>query len=317
MEKLIHGIHHVTALASDPQRNVDFYAGILGLRLVKKTVNFDAPDVYHLYYGNQEGSPGTLLTFFPYPGLAKGRKGKGQLTVISFSVAKNALDYWFKRLERFGIPSQGIEQRFDESFMYFEDPDGLGLEIIGTDRDDRIGCTHGNVPGTMAIKGFYGITLSEECDEKTAHLLKEQMGYTLLAKSGNRNRHSITGIPGDFVDVLCTPDLLMGASGSGTVHHVAFATANDQTQKIARENLLKYGLNVTPMLDRQYFHSIYFKEPGGVLFEIATVPPGFAIDESPAHLGESLKLPPWQERNRSFIESSLPPLHVDQPRFTD
>lgn len=318
MNKLVLGLHHITALASDAQRNCDFYAGVLGLRLVKKTVNFDAPDVYHLYYGNEKGSPGTIMTFFPYPGIPKGRKGKGQLTVTSFSIPEHAIDYWLKRLSKFHIKHEGPQQRFqDEVFIYLEDYDGLGLELVANNKDNRPGFTYGNIPLEHAIKGFYGITLSEEGYERTAGLLVGQMDHELMAERGNRFRYSASGQPGSFVDVLCSPDILMGLPGYGTIHHVAFATTDDASQLEARAKLLKFGLNVTPVLDREYFHSIYFREPGGVLFEIATLPPGFAIDEDPEHLGESLKLPPWQEQSRAAIERLLPPVQLDIKRFSD
>lgn len=315
MNNLVTGLHHITALASDPQKNLNFYAGILGLRLVKKTINFDAPEVYHLYYGNEQGSPGTILTFFPYPGIPQGRKGKGQLTVTSFSISENSIDYWMSRLDKFNIEYEEPQQRFDEAVIYFEDHDGLGLELVANKKDNRSGFSYGNIPSEYAIKGFYGMTLSEECYEKTAGLLIGQMDHRLIAEKGNRFRYSASGNPGDFVDVLCTPDALKGEAGYGTIHHVAFATPNDQTQLQAREKLLKFGLNVTPVLDRVYFHSIYFREAGGVLFEIATIPPGFTIDEPLEHLGESLKLPPWEENNRSIIENILTPMHMDPKGF--
>lgn len=317
MPKLVSGLHHITALASDPQANVDFYAGILGLRLVKKTINFDAPEVYHLYYGNEKGSPGTILTFFPYPDIPRGRKGKGQLTVTSFSISENSIDYWMERLTQFDIPFQGPEKRFDELVLYFEDRDGLGLEFVANKNDQRPGFTYGNIPLEHAVKGFYGMTLSEECYEKTAGLLVGQMDHQMIAEKGNRFRYTASGKPGDFVDVLCQPDTLRGTGGYGTIHHVAFATANDQMQLEAREKLLQFGLDVTPVIDRQYFHSIYFREPGGVLFEIATLPPGFTIDEPLDHLGETLKLPSWQERNRPFIEKLLTPIHIDINKYAD
>ncbi len=317
MNKLISGLHHITALASDPQANVNFYAGILGLRLVKKTVNFDAPDVYHLYYGNEKGSPGTILTFFPYPGIPKGRLGKGQLTTTSFSIPEHSMDYWMKRLAKFHIPYESLEKRFNEQVLYFEDHDGLGLELVATPQDERTGFTNGNIPQEHAIKGFHGMTLTEEGYEKTAGLLVGQMDHLLIAEKGNRFRYSASGKPGDFVDILCSPDSLKGLAGYGTIHHVAFATATEATQQQAREKLLQFGLNVTPVLDREYFHSIYFREPGGVLFEIATLPPGFTVDESLEHLGDSLKLPPWEEKNRTKIENELPPLQLDIKRYAD
>lgn len=318
MNKLITGLHHITALATDAQKNFDFYAGILGLRMVKKTINFDAPEVYHLYYGNEIGSPGTIMTFFPYHGVPRGKKGNGQLTVTSFSIPENAMDYWIKRLIKFNIKHEAPQQRFeDELFIYLEDNDGLGLELVSNKRDKRPGFTYGNIPLEFAIKGFYGITLSEEGCEKTAGLLTAQMDHVQIAEKGNRFRYSVSNKPGDFVDVLCNPDALHGQPGAGTIHHVAFATATDATQLKARKKLIKSGLNVTPVLDREYFHSIYFREPGGVLFEIATIPPGFAIDEEPAHLGEALKLPPWEEQNREIIEKVIPPIRMNIQRFAD
>ena len=317
-KKLVTGLHHITALASDAQKNCDFYAGVLGLRMIKKTINFDAPEVYHLYYGNEKGTPGTIMTFFPYPGISRGRKGKGQLTVTSFSAPASALDYWIKRLSKFHVRHESPQQRFkDELFIYFEDSDGLGLELVFNKQDERPGFTYGNIPPECALKGFYGMALSEECYEKTVGLLTAQMDHVRIAEEGSCFRYSASGKPGDFVDVLCSPELVQGQGGSGTVHHVAFATLSDASQLEAREKLLKIGLDVTPVIDREYFHSIYFREPGGVLFEIATVQPGFSIDEPLNHLGESLKLPSWEEKNRKVIEAELPPIRLDLQRFVD
>lgn len=286
--------------------------------MVKKTVNFDAPEVYHLYYGNERGEPGTILTFFPFPGMPRGRKGKGQLTVTSFSAPANALDYWLKRLEKFHVKHEAPEERFeDELVLYLEDTDGLGLELVFNKRDARPAFSYGNIPLEFALKGFYGMALMEEGYEKTAGLLTTQMDHKLILEKGSRFRYSATGMPGDFVDLLCSPELLPGREGAGTVHHVAFATPNDATQLEAREKLVKVGLNVTPVIDRQYFHSIYFREPGGVLFEIATLPPGFTIDEPLEHLGEALKLPPWEEPNRKALEAGLLPIRLDTRKFID
>ncbi|CDZ80110.1 Putative ring-cleaving dioxygenase MhqO [Candidatus Rubidus massiliensis] len=318
MNTIVEGLHHVTALSSDAQKTIDFYSGLLGLRLVKKTINFDAPDVYHLYFGNEKGDPGTILTFFPYPGIPRGRKGKGQLTVTSFSIPLEAIDYWIKRLEHFNIKYQSPHIRFkDEVVLYFEDFDGLGLELVGNDKDNRVPFSYGIIPIEHSIKGFYGITLSEECYEKSAGLLVGQMDHQLIDETGNRFRFSTDGKPGNFVDIVCTPDILQGLPGCGTVHHVAFATKNEQTQKIAQQKLIRFGLNVTPILDREYFHSIYFREPGGVLFEIATLPPGFAIDEPLEELGMSLKLPSWEEKNRMAIESALPIINLNLENYKD
>jgi glyoxalase family protein len=317
MQTLVQGLHHITALASDPQKNLNFYAGILGLKLVKKTINFDAPEVYHLYYGNETGSPGTLITFFPYGDIPRGRKGKGQLTVTSFSISENAIDYWIKRLRKFHIACQPPQQRFEETIIYFEDHDGLGLELVANAKDMRKGITTGNIPEEYAIRGIYGVTLSEECDARSTSLLVGQMDHTLISEKGNRLRYAVDDLPGSFVDILCNPDTLMGLPGCGTVHHVAFTTENDATQLEARAKLSEFGLNVTSVLDREYFHSIYFREPGGVLFELATKPPGFTVDEQQTHLGEALKLPPWHEKNRTIIEKNLTPIKLDLARYAD
>lgn len=315
---LIKGIHHVTALADDAQKNLDFYAGILGLRMVKKTINFDAPDVYHLYYGNETGAPGTIMTFFPFAGLVAGRHGKGQMTVTSFSVSVNSLDYWLGRLKKFHIKHSAPQQRFDsEQFINFQDVHGLGLELVFNDNDARPGFSYGHIPLEHAVKGFYGVELSEEGYERTAGLLLESMDHKLIAEKGNRFRYSASSRPGDFVDVVCSPDAMRGLGGSGTIHHLAFATPDDTTQLEVREKLLSKGLNVTPVLDRQYFHSIYFREPGGILFEVATNPPGFAVDEHPSKLGESLKLPEWYEPSREQIEKGLQTIVLNTDKFND
>ncbi len=315
MNKLIKGLHHVTAMADDPQRNVDFYAGILGVRLVKKTINFDAPQVYHFYYGDEEGLPGTIMTFFPYQGLARGRRGKGQLTTTSFSIPADSLGYWVDRLNKFDIPVKGPQTRFDESFIAFEDHDGLGLELVANDKDLRQGFTYGQIPSEHAVKGFFGVTLSEDSYERTAAMLSTQLHHELVGEAGNRFRYSASGRVGDLVDILCVPESVRGHSGAGTVHHVAFATADDTTIQAMQASLQSNGVQVTPVLDRQYFHSIYFREPGGILFEVATCDIGFTLDESKAHLGESIKLPSWQEVHRAEIERGLTPVTVDWKKF--
>lgn len=319
MNKLISGIHHVTALASNAEKNLDFYAGILGLRMVKKTINFDAPEVYHFYYGNETGAPGTIMTFFPYPGLVPGRHGKGQLTVTSFSVPEGSLTYWKTRLEKFKVKVSEPQERMNgEVFLYLLDGDGLGLELVESPDDKRPGFTYGNVPMSYAIRGFFGVTITHEGYERTAALLTSFMDHQLILEKGNRFRFSASGLPGDHIDILCAPDAMRGLPGSGTVHHLAFATATDETQLAFREKLMKTSeVNVTPVLDRQYFHSVYFREPGGVLFEVATLPPGFAVDETVQELGTHLKLPSWMEAQRETIESNLVNVHLDQNRFKD
>jgi glyoxalase family protein len=312
MNQLITGIHHVTAVASNAQENVDFYAGILGLRLVKKTVNFDAPDVYHFYYGDEKGNPGSILTFFPYAGLTKGRHGKGMLNSTTFSVSSSSLNYWLERFKRFGINFKAPQERFEgETVVYFEDADGLGMELVFNDRDTRPGFNSGHIPGEHSIKGFYSVEIWEEGYERTAALLTEQLDHKLISEKGNRFRFAAADAPGNYVDILCSPDNMKGLAGSGTVHHLALSTPNKETQTEVRLRIVKRMLNPTPVLDRNYFTSIYFREPGGVLFEIATAEPGFAIDEAAEHLGEGLKLPPQFEPDREHIEKTLPSISLN------
>jgi glyoxalase family protein len=312
---LVTGIHHVTALAGNPQKNIDFYAGILGLRLVKKTVNFDAPEVYHFYYGNETGQPGSILTFFPYGDIMKGRHGKGMLNTTTFSVPLSSLEYWEARLKKFNINYKQPQERFEEVFIYFEDEDGLGLELVFNDKDERKGFSYGNIPVENSIKGFYNVEIWEEGYERTAAILTQQLDHSLITEKGNRFRFAATNSPGNYVDILCAPDSLKGLGGNGTVHHIAFATANKQTQEEVRTKIAQRMLNPTPILDRQYFTSIYFREPGGVLFEVATEEPGFAIDEDKAHLGESLKLPSWYEKHRKIIEEAVTPVTLNLQNF--
>lgn len=318
MNNYIKGLHHVTALTSDAQKNVDFYAGILGLRLVKKTINFDAPDIYHLYYGNETGDPGTILTFFPFKGMVRGRKGTGQVTVTTFSVPQGALQYWIKRLNTFDIPVKGPDERFGEQFLYFEDYDGLGIELIAPENDPRESFTYGHIPLEYSIKGFHSVTLTVEDKEKTTWLLTNHMDHRFVASDQNRYRYSVNNKPGSIIDLLESPDSKRGIGGFGTVHHVAFATPDDKSQLEFRKNLLEKPLvDPTPVVDRQYFHSVYFREPGGVLFEAATCDIGFTLDEMPDHLGENLKLPPWEEQNRSEIENHLDPVNLNIEKFRD
>ncbi len=309
MNTLVNGLHHVTALASGPQKNVDFYAGILGLRLVKKTINFDAPDVYHLYYGDEVGNPGSIMTFFPYSGLTRGRKGVNQMTYTAFSIPLTALSFWMDRLTKFHIAFGKPEKRFDEMVLQFEDFDGLGIELVATDKDTRAGWDNGVIPADKSIRGFHHVTLYENLADKTVKLLTETMQHRLVAEEGNRIRlEAGLGGSGNIVDVLYNPTALRGLQGAGTIHHVAFSTDSDATQLEIREKLLEANYGPTTVQDRNYFHSIYFREPGGILFEIATNPPGFAVDEEVSHLGEHLKLPAWYEPRRAEIEKHLEPI---------
>ena len=314
MSREILGIHHITAMAGDPQQNVDFYVGLLGLRLVKLTVNFDDPGTYHLYYGDGVGNPGTIMTFFPWPHASKGRVGNGQVTVSSFAIPSSALDYWTKRLTEHDITFTGPEERFGEQVISFTDPDGIGLELVaGGPVNPGRAYQAGSVPVEYAIHGFHSATLSEEGYQRTAALLTDTMGFKLAGQEGNRFRYAVgSGEPGSVVDVLCAPAGPAGRGSVGTVHHIAWRTPDDANQREWLDELSRQRYNVSPVMDRKYFHSIYFREPGHVLFEIATDPPGFGVDEPVEQLGTKLVLPPWLEPMRGQLEKALPPLKLPQ-----
>lgn len=305
MSALITGIHHITAIAGNAQKNLDFYTGILGLRMVKKTINFDAPDVYHFYFGDELGAPGTVFTTFPFDGARRGTKGTGELTYTAFSIPSAALAYWMERLVKFNIPISTPLSRFGEKVIRFEDHDGMGIELVANDNDSRKGWTYGNIPLEFSIRGFYGATLNLKAKDLTEKLLTELMDYRFIAEENGRDRYGTEGKPGDIVDIVLDKNGRQGMQSAGTVHHIAFRTANESTQLEIQRKLMQHGLHVTEVKDRNYFKSIYFREPGGVLFEIATDEPGFAIDEDEAHLGELLKLPLWAEPHREKIEKSL------------
>jgi glyoxalase family protein len=305
------GIHHVTAIAGEPQPNVAFYVGLLGLRVVKKTVNFDDPGTYHLYYGDGAGTPGSIMTFFPWPGAPQGRTGAGQLTVTSFSVPAASLGYWTERLVEAGVRFEKPEDRFGNTVLRFPDPDGLRLELVAATGDDREGWADGPVPAEQTVRGFHHVTLVVTDPARTARLMTGTLGFRQTGEAEGRTRYEAgEDGPGSTVDVADGTGFPRGTMGVGTVHHVAFRVPDEETQLEVREKVGALGYNVTPVLDRNYFRSIYFREPGGVLFEIATDPPGFAVDEEPEHLGETLKLPPWLEPRRDRIEGALPPLHI-------
>jgi glyoxalase family protein len=309
------GIHHVTAIAGDPQRNLDFYVGIMGLRLVKQTVNYDDPGTYHLYFGDELGRPGTILTFFPWPGGHGGRHGVGQATIVSFSVHPESLGFWENRLRSHGMAVERLESLFDEPTLEFLDPDGLQLELVA---DSRTDLGHpwmaASVPVSQAIRGFHSVALLEHAYEDTDALLTEVLGFHLVKTVGHRRRYVVgAGGLATGVDIVSAPDAPSGRVAVGTVHHIAWRTPNDEAQKGWREKIIEKGLSVTPVRDRQYFKSIYFREPGGVLFEIATDTPGFAVDESHDALGTQLRLPPWLEPQREVLTTRLPKLDVPQP----
>ena len=311
MPKPIVGLHHVTAIASDPQRTLDFYIGVLGLRFVKRTVNFDDPSSYHFYFGDDEGSPGTILTFFAWPGATRGSFGIGETSATAFSVSSASLKFWEERLIHSGIPYEVLDRRFEEQVLSFADPDGMKLEIVAhSDAAEGRASRTSDVPAEHSIRGFFGVTLCQGGFEKTAAVLNV-MGFRKIAEFNNRFRFMAEGgALGNHIDLLVEPDLGYGRLGAGSVHHIAFRVEDDASQLEWRAVIAASSLDVTPVLDRTYFRSIYFREPGGVLFEMATDPPGFTFDEPLESLGQNLKLPPWLEKHRATVQASLPPIKL-------
>lgn len=308
------GLHHVTAIAGDPQGNLRFYGEVLGLRLVKRTVNFDDPGTYHLYYGDALGRPGTLLTFFPWPGARPGQVGASQVAVTALTIPEAAVGYWRERLRAHGVAVEGPIPRFgeEEVALWFRDPDGLWLELVAHPQaEGRPGWPEGPVPPEHAIRGLHAVTLWEALPEPTLRFLIEGMGFRIVREEGEWIRLAVgPGGPGAWVDLRPAPGAPRGRVAVGTVHHVAWRARNDAEQGAWRTHLQAMGLFVTPVMDRKYFRSIYFREPGGVLFEIATDSPGFAVDEPPERLGSGLMLPAWLEPRRAEIEAMLPPLAI-------
>lgn len=302
------GIHHITAFVTDPQTNVEFYAGFLGLRLVKKTINFDAPEVYHLYFGNEAGSPGTAMTFFPWPGARRGKVGGGQVGCTCFAVPPGAFSFWEERLHKFGMTCLRTE-RFGEQYLQFRDKDGLQLEIVERAEGPDSKWAFGGVPAEKAIKGFGGAILYSMDPKKTMHVLEHLMGMEKVAEAGDLVRFRATGDLGSVIDVNREP-MQRGQDGAGTVHHIAWRAKDDEDHRSWRQAVQEYGLRPTDIVDRQYFKALYFREHGGILFEIATDPPGFAVDESVERLGEQLMLPAWYEPYRAQIERGLLPIEV-------
>jgi len=304
----IPGIHHITAIASDPQANVDFYRNLLGQRLVKKTINFDDPGTYHFYYGDKTGSPGTIMTFFPWPQARRGMVGNGEIGACAYTISSESVSYWQERLAKYNVATSKMETRFGAAALPFRDRDGMALELIVKNEPTPYQFwKDGPIPAKHALRGFHSVTLWVAEAEKTAALLTEKMGYQLVGQEENRWRFQ--GLPGEmgiYVDLLVDPKRPYGRMGAGSVHHVAFRAYDDSEQLEYQHSLSKAGFGVTPIKDRQYFHSIYFRSPGGILFEIATDPPGFSLDERVAELGQSLKLPSWLEPHRQEIESILP-----------
>lgn len=317
--KGVFGIHHVTAITGNPQRNMKFYVDNLGLRLVKLTVNQDDPTSYHLYYGDELGRPGTILTFFNWPNIPEGHRGTSEVAATSFLIPEDSISYWTNRFKNKQIQFRGPDNRFEnEQVISFNDPDGLELELVAhkssMERETKV-WKEGPIPVEHAIRGFYSVTLSERGYEYTASVLTDELGFVPTHKDGSRFRYEIPSresagkedIDGaSIVDVMCLPYTQQANIGIGSVHHVAYRTPSDEQQQVLRQSIVKAGLNATPVIDRFYFHSVYFQEPGGILFEIATNPPGFTIDEKAEELGSRLVLPPWLEPDRKSLEKILP-----------
>lgn len=306
MNNKILGIHHITAIAGDAKRNFDFYTKVLGLRFIKKTVNFDDPQTYHFYFGDESGNAGTILTFFPWGDrVHQGRRGAGMATEIGYAVPKGSLDFWKKHFEENNILYNNASEKFGEKYLPFLDPDGLKLELIETD-DTRTPWTTSAIDANVATRGFHNITLTLKDIKPTAAILVNVFGYELAAQEGNRYRYVTNAVDNAaIVDLVELPTEERGIVAGGTVHHVAFRVKDDETLMAFREKIEKMGLHITPWIDRNYFHSLYFREPGGVLFEIATENPGFTVDETKEELGQHLKLPAQYEPQRAEIEKVL------------
>ncbi len=311
MKTPIVGLHHVTAIASDPQRNLDFYTQVLGLRFVKRTVNFDDPGTYHFYFGDDTGTPGTILTFFPWPGATKGRVGAGETVATAFSIPVGSMAYWRDRLKGMGL---AVEEslHFGSTHLRFPDPDGMVLELVEhAEARPTAAPRYSDVPAGHAVGGFFGTTLLERRLAPTQALLAT-MGYRKHGQEGDRSRYATEGEAlGRFLDVVVDPTAQPGRMGAGTVHHIAFRASDDAAQ-LDWQRELGLTVEVTPVQDRTYFHSIYFREPGGVLFEIATDAPGFLIDEPAESLGEALRIPEWFEPQRGLIEARIQPITLQK-----
>lgn len=310
MEHPIQSLHHVTATADDAQADLDFFRDALALRLVKRTVNFDNHNVYHFYYGNESGTPGTIWTTFPYKGwgVRVGVKGAGQIVATAFAVPVAALEFWRTRLQARGIPTRRAP-RMGEDSLAFEDPSGLTIELVAARHEDRMPWTTADVGFEAAVRGLHSVTLSIRTPAPTIELLTGVLGFKVVNEVEGRTRLAVKGAaPGRLIDIVAAPEAPQAVNGTGTVHHVAIAISTAEEQLKLRGELVQRGLQVTEVRDRVYFQSIYFREPGGVLLEVATVQPGFTFDEPLSGLGRDLKLPPWEEANRAEIETKLPPI---------
>ena len=310
MENKILGLHHITAIAGNAQRNLDFYTKVLGLRLVKKTVNFDDPGTYHFYFGNENGTPGTILTFFPWEGIRQGVNGAGMAAEIGYAVPLDSLNFWEERLKHYKVSHDEMSEKFGEKYISFRDPDGLKINLIATAIDKRKPWQTNEISADVATKGFHNVTLLLKDVTPTAKILTDIFGYKLLKQEGNRYRFITDAIENaSIVDIIEAPNVGRGVVAGGTNHHVAFRVKDDNILMDYREKIESIGLNITPKIDRDYFFSLYFREPGGVLFELATDNPGFIKDEPLDQLGTHLKLPKQYEASRQKIEKVLPELN--------
>jgi glyoxalase family protein len=309
----IQGLHHITAIASNPQANIDFYHNLLGQRLVKRTVNFDDPGTYHFYFADKVGTPGTVLTFFPWQHIKKGTRGVSEATAVAYNITSSSTSYWHDRLGAQGINLSHPETRFGQDVFSFSDPDGMIVELILNNEQANIQIwDDGPIPPEYALRGFHSVTAWVEKIQPTADLLIGQMGFEFVGQEEQRARFRAgSNEVGLYVDLVEQPGMPTGRMGAGSIHHIAFRTVDDPEQVEYREQLLQNGFRVTPIKDRQYFHSIYFRAPSGVLFEIATDKPGFLYDEPIEKLGMSLKLPSWLEDRRTEIEQVLPPIDTE------
>ncbi|MCC7164208.1 MAG: ring-cleaving dioxygenase [Anaerolineae bacterium] len=312
----VNGIHHVTAIAGDPQENLDFYVGVLGMRLVKKSVNQDVPDTYHLFYADGVGTPGSDITFFPWPQMAPARIGTGLAVHVSFAVPHGSLSYWRERLNKFKVAYGETETRFGETVLPFHDPHGLELALVETDIPERFVVWDGSsVPPEHQIRGMHSVRLFERRLAATERLLTERMGFHFVGEENGWRRFAAQeGSSGKIADLQEHPNMPRGEWGTGGVHHVAWRTNDVDAEMSLREEIARAGLQPTPLIDRFWFQSVYFREPGGTLFELATDGPGFDRDEDMKHLGEQLILPPWLEPHRAEIEAVLPPLRSPQSK---
>jgi len=311
MNKIL-GLHHITAIAGDAQRNYDFYTKTLGFRLVKKTVNFDDPQTYHFYFGDEVGTPGTILTFFPWANVRQGKNGVGMATEIGYSVPKGSLDFWKSRFEKLNIRHDILSERFGEKYLSFQDSDGLWLNLIeAKHKDERKGRKTDEIKAEVAIKGFHTVTLTLNNIKATAAILTEVFGYKQVEQDDNLYRYETDAVENAaIVDLLEMPEAQRGINAAGTNHHIAFRVKDEEDLMAIREKIVDRGLHITEKINRDYFFSLYFREPGGVLFEIATDNPGFATDETVEDLGSSLQLPKQHEHMRDQIEKGLPKLQT-------